>query len=174
MKDHILTVPFYSQYLDIKDPHWMIRGCGIICLKMAFDYYGLKTPDNDTLIKEGVAMGAHGPSGWYHNGLVAIGEKYGLKAHREEDMNPEIDVGKIAESIHNNTLVIASVPHVILGRKKFHMILVVGFKLGIDDTLAGFYYHDPASDNRESGKAQYSDLETFKKEWRRMAIFLQK
>jgi len=141
---------------------------------MAFDYYGVNAPTPDQLIAEGLEAGAHGPSGWYHDGIIALGQKYGLTASRKEKMDPDSGSQEIANLIKENTLVIASVPFLILGRKKFHTILIVGFKEGEDGKLQGFYYHDPASDNRESGKAEYCDLETFKKEWRRMAIFLKK
>jgi hypothetical protein len=35
--------------------------------------------------------------------------------------------------------------------------------------LTGFYYHDPASD--EGGEGQFISVETFRKAWKRTAVF---
>jgi hypothetical protein len=171
MTDKILTVPFYSQYLDIKDPHWIIRSCGITCIKMALDYFGAKTPDLDTMIKKAVAMGAYGDSGWYHDGLIAMANDYGVAASRKEDMDKVSGVSELRNAIAEGGVVVVSVVQRLLGRKKYHQVLLIGYREE-GQGLKGFYYHDPASTDREQGKGQYVELGIFKVYWRRKAIFL--
>jgi hypothetical protein len=166
MTNKLLTVPFYSQYIDIADPHWIIRSCGITCVKMALDYFGAKTPALDDLIKEAVAMGAYGDSGWYHDGLIAVAEKYG-----KEDMDNKDGVLELFNALENGSLVIVSVVQRLLGRKKYHQVLLVGYRES-EHGLQGFYYHDPASTDREQGKGLYVNLDVFKVYWRNKAIFL--
>lgn len=171
MRDHILAVPYSSQYLDIKDPHWVIRACGIANVKMALDYFGAHAPTLDKLIEEGVAMGAYGASGWYHDGLIAIAEKRGVEGFREEDMDTAQGLKKIRESLKTNTLVIVSVVQMLLGRKKYHQVLLVGYREE-SGNIKGLFYHDPAATDRDAGKNLYVDVDVFKVYWRNKAIFL--
>lgn len=173
MPDHILTVPFYSQYMDIHDPHWMIRGCGITCIKMALDYFGAKTPDLDELIKKAVSMGAYGDSGWYHDGLIAVANEYGADAWRKEDMDNKEGIKEMLDHIKAGGVVIASVVQRLLGRHKFHQVLLIGYRES-EDGFLGFYYHDPMSSDREQGKGLYVEEDVFKVYWRNKAIFLKK
>jgi len=168
----LLGVPHHSQF-EIDDKFWMLRGCVIASLKMVLDFHGVKTPDLLSLIKEGEADGGFGPSGWYHDSIVALAEKYGLKAYREEDIDLEMGVKKIVEEIENGNPVIVSTPKFILDRKKFHMVVLIGFERD-DNDIKGFYFHDSESTPGLSGESQFVRIQTFKNEWRRMAIFINK
>jgi len=53
------------------------------------------------------------------------------------------------------------------------LVLLVGFKGGVDG-FDGFYYNDPDSDTVDGGRTLFVEMETFKKYWRRMAIFVYK
>src|SRR3990172_1948517 len=103
----ILSVPYYSQKIDVSNPHWKERACGILCLKMVLDFLRVKTPPSDEFIQRGVTSGAYGEWGGMHEGLIK-----------------------------------------------------------------GFYYHDPDAHTPHEGKDQFVPIETFKKHWRRMAIFV--
>lgn len=171
--DKILTVPFYSQYMDVVNPYWSVRSCGIVSVKMSLDYFGMDSPDLDTLIEDAVAMGAYGDSGWYHDGLIAVGERYGLAPYRKEDMDPKAGIDELRSSVDDDVPVIVSVVQLLLGRRKFHQVLIVGYKLQ-DGRLAGFFYHDPASTDREQGRALYVSTDIFRVYWRNKAIFMRK
>lgn len=167
--DKILAVPYYSQYLDIKDSRWIVRACGLACLKMALDYHGAKTPALDSMIEKAVAMGAYGDSGWYHDGLVAVAREYGSSARREEDM---AHASALREAVDRGELPIVSVVQRLLGRKKYHQVLVTGYRQDENKKLCGFFYHDPASTDREAGKNLYVELGVFRVYWRKKAIFV--
>ncbi len=171
LNDKILTVPFYSQYMDIQDKHWMLRGCGVTCLKMALDYFGAKTPQLDEMIAKAAAMGAYGDSGWYHDGLIAVAKEYGIDAWRKEDMDTTSGVKEMYEMLSHGGLVVVSVVQRLLGRHKFHQVLLIGYREEGND-FKGFYYHDPMSSDREQGKALYVEADIFKVYWRNKAIFL--
>jgi hypothetical protein len=54
---------------------------------------------------------------------------------------------------------------------KYHMIVLVGFEKEAEE-IKGFYYND--SDYKdEEGKDLFVDIDTFKKYWRKMAIFVE-
>jgi len=168
----ILDVPHHSQF-EIEDRYWMLRGCAIASLKMVLDYHGADTPGLLDLIKIGEKKGGYGPSGWYHDAIVNLAKDYGLESYREEGLDLDEGVQKIIKSLQNKNPVIVSTPKFILGRKKFHMVVVTGFEQD-GDTIKGFYYHDPESTTNNSGHTLFVAIDTFKKEWRRMAIFIAK
>lgn len=168
----ILNVPHHSQF-EIDDRFWMLRGCAIVSLKMVLDYHGADTPDILELINIGKKKGGYGPSGWYHDAIVNLAKDYGLEAYREEEMDLDEGVKKIVENIENENPVIVSTPKFILDRRKFHMVVVTGFKKD-GDNIKGLYYHDPESTTGNSGHTLFVSIDTFKKEWRRMAIFISK
>ncbi|PIP87169.1 hypothetical protein COW81_01710 [Candidatus Campbellbacteria bacterium CG22_combo_CG10-13_8_21_14_all_36_13] len=168
----ILDVPHYSQF-DIDDKFWMLRGCAVASLKMVLDFHGVKTPDLLSLIKEGEEMGGFGPSGWYHDSLVSMVEKYGLRSYREENMDLDSGIQKIVSEIKADNPVIVSTPKFILDMKKFHIVVIIGFEIK-DGEVIGFYFHDSESTPGLSGEKRFVRIDTFKNEWRRMAIFVSK
>lgn len=76
-------VPKYSQRLDVFSKDWRDRACGIVAVKTAMDFYGIKTPSVDELIKEGLEIDAyiHGV-GWKHQGLLDLAVRYGCEGER--------------------------------------------------------------------------------------------
>lgn len=175
----ILPVPFYSQHIDVKDPDWQERACGIVALKMAIDFLGAQTPPLDELIKIGVSLGAYGPSGWIHAGLVSLADQFGIKMKREEFRPEDIQeakkileqgINKLAASLEQGKPVLISGIKKWAETKKFHMMVLVGFEVD-EGILKGFYYHDPDAFTEREGKDQFVPIQTFEKYWRRMAIF---
>ncbi|MFA6338817.1 MAG: C39 family peptidase [Candidatus Paceibacterota bacterium] len=186
-----LETPYYSQLLDVKDKEWQSRSCGIVCLKMAFDFLSPNsTPSVDELIKEGLYIGGHGPQGWIHDSLVILAHNHGFNSYKQEFKSLKVDIEnkktdegefqekflndgvlKIKNSIKENTPVLVSI--IRQGRPDSHMVLVVGFEENKGE-LSGFNYYDPNSLNKEEGANKFFTIEDFKNNWRRLAIFVGK
>ncbi|HBH71327.1 MAG: hypothetical protein UU88_C0005G0009 [Parcubacteria group bacterium GW2011_GWC1_42_11] len=176
-----LTVPYYSQYLDVEDKEWQQRACGVACLKMLLESNRIKSPSIDEMIKDGVILGAYSENGWLHDGLIALGEKYGAKLYRKEFRKKDSSqdtleklniegVDMIVRELNEGRPVIISAIKNFYVRDKFHMVLVVGAEME-DVVVSGFYYHDPDSHTESKGAYQFVDINTFSSSWRRMAIF---
>ena len=184
----LLPIPYYSQKIDASDPHWKERACGILSLKMVLDFLGAKTPLSDEFIQRGVTSGAYGEWGWTHEGLVSVASLFGITMKRKEFRSQDpIEAGKLLKegidelvlSIEKGKPVLISAIKKWVETKKFHMMVLVGFEMdeGVSATaqagrLKGFYYHDPDAYTPHEGKDQFVPIETFKKHWRRMAIFV--
>lgn len=194
MKRIILDVPYYSQYLDIEDKEWQTRSCGIVSLKMVLDYFSvkemIKTPSCNELLKEGVFINGNMPAyGWVHESIVLLARNHSLPAFRQEFRSIKINlkdgkeekseyenklseygIDKIMTSIMSGCPVIVSVYKRFKEKGKFHIVPLIGLEFD-DDRLKGFYYHEPESFSREDGANKFVSLETFKENWRKMAIF---
>lgn len=176
----LLPVPCYSQKIDVSDPHWKERACGILCLKMVLDFLGAKTPPADEFVQKGISLNAYGEWGWLHTGLVAVAALFGIDMKRKEFRSHDPDeaekllkegINELILSIEKGKPVLISAIKKWVEAKKFHMMVLVGFEMD-EGVLKGFYYHDPDAYTEEEGKNQFVPIETFKKHWRRMAIFL--
>jgi len=176
-----LDIPYYSQYRDVTDPEWQQRACGVVCLKMILDARGIETPSLDEMIQDGVALGAYSENGWLHDGLLALGAKYGGELYRKEfrkkDADPETaerlnreGVDMILRELEAGHPVIVSAIKNFEISNKFHMVLVVGAEIE-EGIVKGFYYHDPDSYTDTKGAYQFVPMSTFGATWRRMAIF---
>lgn len=170
-----LKVPYYSQFIDVKDRYWMPRSCLIACTKMVLDFYGKATDISlDDLIKKGNDEGGYGKSGWFHDSIVKLFTEFGLVSHREEKIEIENGLAHIKESIDTNEPLIVSIVKDILGQKKFHTVVITGYEEK-DGKIIGFYFHDPESTSEDRNReALFVDIEIFKSEWRKMAIFVAK
>ena len=195
MAKHILDIPYYSQYLDVSDPSWMSRSCGILCLKMVMDFYGLEsgvdTPSADELINEGLYIEGNVPAyGWAHNHLVLLARNHGLMAYPQEFRSHKIDyinkkeevseyedviigkgIEKIISSLENKSPVIVSIFKNFKEMDKFHMVTLTGIE-SENNKIKGFYYHDPDSMIRDEGAHKFVPIITFRKYWRKMAIYV--
>jgi len=70
-----------SQYLDLSDPDWQTRACGIMALKMVLESLDYPTPSAKKMIIEGLKQGAYlAGIGWKHDGLADLAKFYGAKA----------------------------------------------------------------------------------------------
>ncbi len=166
-----LDVPYYSQFLDVEDRYWMPRACGIVALKMVLDFHRKDIPPIMELIEICSKAGGYGKSGWFHDALVSLAKSFGLESYRKEKMDADGGTEEIVSSIRNGKPVLISAVKYILGQTKFHMVAVTGFEEK-DGVLTGIYYHDPEATDIEKGKHIFVGIDTFKREWRKMAIFI--
>lgn len=161
-----LPVPYYSQYLDITDPFWMLRACGAASLKMVSEYHGVETPDMVTLCIEARERGGYDMvNGWIHDYLVMKAQEIGLRAERQEGLT---ETESIVRALEAGNPVIVSVEKRVLEQTRFHMVVVVGYADG------EFIYHEPESTDRERGAFRSCDTDTFMNYWRGKAIFITK
>ncbi len=175
----LLSVPYYSQYIDVVDKKWQPRACGVTCLKMLLGAQFVRTPSIDEMIRQGELIGAYGPSGWTHDGLLSLARKYYTKLSRAEWRQAE---GKIADELNEKGIEFlisklrAGHPLIVSAIKnfevadKFHMVVLTGFEEE-DEKVTGFYYHDSDTHQRGKGKNIFVSIEIFQTSWRRMAIF---
>lgn len=174
-----IKVNHYSQYLDVTDPMWQPRACGVACLKMLLDSRGTETPPLDEMIAQGCAIGAHGEWGWKHDGLIALARQYGAKLSRNEwrksesktpeELNEEGIMFLISELIAKRPVLVSAIKK-FEEADKFHMVLLTGFDER-DGAVIGFYYHDSDTTVRGEGENLFVPIDTFRAKWRRMAIF---
>lgn len=161
-----LNVPYYSQFLDINDPFWMLRACGATCLKMVAEFDGAEVPDILSLCNEAKERGGYDmQNGWVHDYLVSKAKEFGLESHRAEGFT---SLDEIYASLDAGNPVIVSVEKRVLEQKRFHMIVLVGYE---GDNI---FYHEPESTDREKGQYRTCDVEVFKNYWRGKAIFISK
>lgn len=57
---------------------WGEKCCGLACLRMILDRYGLPVPSQRQLLRQGLEQGAYTPNGWHHQGLVDVAAGHGL------------------------------------------------------------------------------------------------
>lgn len=187
----LLDVPYISQYSIGRDSDGRSRACGAACVKMILDYKGNSDTDFLTIVREGQTIkGAYiSGIGWTHSGLAALLRNHDVGAYAEEFRSIEVDVEhqtfepsqfedkhvergiqKIAREVKNERPVIISG---VVGWKevdKPHLMIAVGVEKEGDE-IRGFYYNDPDDENEE-GKDKYINVETFRKYWRKFAIFI--
>lgn len=176
-----LSVPYYSQFVDVQDSFWMLRACGMISLTMVSEFHGVQKGEILTLCEEARTRGGYDiENGWIHDYLVTKAKELGLEAYRKEGL---IDVQEIIASLDAGNPVIVSVEKRVLEQKRFHMIVLVGYDTveastvspqGDSSSTMLLYYHEPESTDKEKGKFRSCDVSTFMQYFRGKAIFIQK
>jgi ABC-type bacteriocin/lantibiotic exporter with double-glycine peptidase domain len=161
-----LGVPYYSQFVDLPDPFWMLRACGATCLKMVAEYHKIDAPDIVTLCNEAREReGYHMTNGWVHEYLVTKAKELGLQAYRKEGLE---NFDEIIVSLNAGNPVIVSVEKRVLEQTRFHMIVVVGYEDG------KVLYHEPESTDKNRGQYRECTQEVFMEYFRGKAIFTSK
>jgi hypothetical protein len=171
-----LTVPYYSQFLDVNDAFWNIRSCGGACLKMIIDYYknnsinvnnSMSVLDIMNYAKEndGYSMS----NGFIHDFAVNFLKENNLSSYRLEGLE---DLDLIKKEILNNNPIIVSVVKRVLEQTKFHLILVVGLQLDEKDQVVKVFYHDSEATSIENGSYRVCNTDQFLHSWRGKAIFV--
>jgi uncharacterized protein YvpB len=161
-----LPVPYYSQFLDISDSFWMLRGCGAVSLAMVLEYHGAPQLDILSFCNEAKEKGGYDmTNGWIHDYLVTRALEMGFVSERKENL---ADLDEILASLAAGNPVIVSVEKRVLEQKRFHMLVVVGYEDG------SFIYHEPESTDRGCGQYRMCDTETFMEYWRGKIITVSK
>lgn len=165
-----IETPYYSQFVDIKNPFWMLRACGAICFKMVSETQGAQVGDVIVFCEVAKLAGGYDmQNGWVHDYIIKKAEEIGLSAYRKEGMT-EID--ELLAFLEKGRPVIASVEKRLLEQIRFHMIVLVGFEKDEFGALTDFYYHEPESTDKEKGKYRKCTREVFLEYWRGKAIFI--
>jgi len=161
-----LSVPYYSQFIDISDSFWMIRACGAATLKMVAEYHEVTTPDLVTLCNEAKERnGYHMTNGWVHDYLVTKAKEFGLEAYRKEGIT---SFEEIKETLLQGTPVIVSVEKRVLEQARFHLIVLVGYEDGM------IFYHESESTDKDRGMYRSCSETIFMEYFRGKAIFITK
>lgn len=159
-----LSVPYYSQFIDIQDPFWMIRACGAASLKMVAEFHDKEVPDLLSLCNEAKDRGGYDmTNGWVHDYIVNKLRELGLQAERKEGLT---SADEIVASLDAGNPVIVSVEKRVLEQKRFHILVIVGYEDG------NIIYHEPESTDRGKGQYRTCDVQTFMNYWRGKAIFM--
>lgn len=161
-----LKVPYHSQYIEIENPFWNIRGCGSACFKMVTDFHEILTPSLLELCEEAKEKGGYDiNNGWVHDYIVEKAKQLGLNAYREEGLH---DTTNLKAVLDKGNPVIVSVEKKVLEQSRFHMIVLVGYEDG------SFIYNEPEATVKEKGIERRCTEEIFMNYWRGKAIFISK
>ncbi len=169
-----LSVPYYSQFVDIDDQFWMIRACGGACLKMVAEYHKKTVADLVTLCNEARDRGGyHMTNGWMHDYIVTKLIELGLHAYRKEGIE---HLEEILASLDAGNPVIVSVEKRVLEQKRFHLITLVGYETKTNPQSlvpsTYLYYHESESTDKDRGQYRECTQETFLEYFRGKAIFV--
>src|SRR3989344_4206093 len=161
----MFDVPAYSQLIDTKNALWKERSCGIVALKMVFDYWGTKNSTKYSsiaaLIAEGAERGAYLESvGWRHQGLAELAREHGFKSKNYDwfALSPEKAFARLRRNL--TSPVIASIHLNLHPKKEGHLVVITGIK------TKRVYYNDPHSKKR-SEILRDTSIEKFLKGWKR-------
>lgn len=161
-----LPVPYYSQFVDVQDPFWMLRACGAVSLKMVSEFHGVDVPEILTLCNEARDRGGyHVTNGWVHDYLVLKAKELGLEAFRKEGLT---SFDEIKNHLDVYGPVIVSVEKRVLEQTRFHLLVVTGY----DDEFV--YYNEPESTDKAKGQYRMCTEEVFMEYFRGKAIFITK
>lgn len=159
-----LAVPYYSQFVDVEDPFWMLRACGGLCLKMVAEFHGKVVPDIVSVCNEAKERGGYDMNnGWVHDYLITKAKELRLQAYRKEGLT---DMSEIKASLDAGNPVIVSVEKRVLEQTRFHMVTVLGFENGM------VFYHETESTDKERGQYRTCSEDVFMNYWRGKAIFV--
>jgi uncharacterized protein YvpB len=166
-----LTVPYYSQFVDVQDPFWMLRACGACSFKSIIEFHGKEIPDIVSLCKEAFDRGGYDlQSGWVHDYLVIKAKELGFQAHRREGI---YEIKELVEFLDKGSPVIVSVEKRVLEQKRFHMVVLVGYEED-NGKITQLYYHESESTDKEKGKYRVCTVDAFLEYFRNKAIFIEK
>lgn len=163
-----LDIPFVSQYSDSVPKDWQHRSCSITNLFMVLSFFNVgKNITTASLIQEGESIGAYGPHGWIHEGIVRLAHNHGIHAYAEEFRSQDAGIAEQL-AVHGiekiKEMLKVGFPTIVSIQKEngsYHTITVVGV------SGDGFICHDP-----EMAEANEITFEAFASRWRKLAIFV--
>ena len=188
----LIKVPFYPQTWDISTwkemgfsseedaRYWERSCCGILCIKMAAEFFLKKSFSTHGLIMRGLELQGYTDAlGWKHQGLVDICNDLNLTA-KYGNFTPD----EIVESIEKGHLVIVSIKwgfrshktpkEKVLFWKKYggHLALVIGVKK-TGSTVEGFFVHHTSTHEGYDWPEKYIEISDFKKGYTGRGILIQ-
>ena len=158
---------------------WAWRDCGICCVKMVLDFYGIKVSIAE-LVKRGLILKGYDMKrdfGWYYKPLVNLAKEYGINGFTTSYLGKN----EVAARIFNKRFVIASVNPSIIRfdekvksrKKRGHLVLVIGFKIK-KGKIIGFYINNPSGDIYKTQKKAFVPIEIFNDAFGEQGIVLGK
>lgn len=163
-------VPYYSQYLNIENPFWMLRACGMTSLQMVLEFFGAEKASLESLCEDALKAGGYDmKNGWMHDYLVSYAKEKGFECERKEGL---VDIKEIANHLQKVGPVIVSVEKRVLEQRRFHMLVITGYELDAEGDISSFYYHEPESTTKENGEHRKCSKAVFLEYWRSKAIFV--
>lgn len=190
-RKRILGVPFRSQSWELEHwqkltfasreeaRYWERSSCGVLCLGMAAEYFGMKRSTKE-LIDQGLVLGAYTEAaGWSHAGLVKLAHAIGLDAKQQTftliDLQKAIDENQVPiVSVKPGFRTDKSLKERLLFWKRYggHLVTVVGYKLE-QGHLFGFFVHHTSSGGND-WQGQLIPLETFRRSFSGRGIVVSK
>ncbi|MDO8469718.1 MAG: papain-like cysteine protease family protein [bacterium] len=164
------SLPRYSQFLDVREPPWRRRACGVVALMTVIDGYQPLPARSaaaraSVLIRTGVQIGAYDPEhGWRHAGLVRLARARGFRARRFDwtEYSPAQAMRLLGELLKTGPI-IASLYRNLLPGTPGHLVVVTHMN------ARTVRYHDPDSKSRERVKRTAS-LARFRNGWKQRGI----
>ncbi len=157
-----------SQYLDISEPRWQNRACGIVALKIALDTLDYQTPDLKTMIQTGVEQNAYLPGiGWKHAELAKLSEHYGANGTNYDwaALSPEEAWVKLTTYLGQTPVLVSIHSHFDPTTKDGHLIVLAGEQTG------QIIYADPEIKDRDQIITSI-DRTKFLAGWKRRVIII--
>lgn len=79
---------------------------------------------------------------------------------------------RVHDELKEGNPVIVSISKYTLGQTKFHMVVLTGYEYNENDSISGLYFNEPEALSLEHGKDVFVDIKDFRRDWRKMAIFI--
>lgn len=168
-----LAVPNYSQFVDINDPYWMLRACGMMGVYEVINFKkGITDFDAQKFLKDCEKAkevgGYHLENGWIHDYLVNFAKEFGFnETYRKEGVSDFVEIKR--ELDHGNP-VIVSVEKRVLEQTRFHLLVVVGYEINEEGVLV--VYHDSECTDKSKGKNRVCNKDVFMEYFRGKMIVI--
>ncbi len=164
------TLPRYSQYLDVADPAWQPKACGIVAVRTVLAHWlgEENVPSADALIREGLALDGFIPGvGWKHQTLVDIARAHGCAAERADwsKESPTQAMKFLHDAIARGPVVASIHMHLDPSSPDGHLVVAYN----IDN--ATVHYYDPAQKGRDT-ISQSADGTAFANGWKKRVILI--
>ncbi len=174
-----MSIPYFSQFSDVKDEYWKHRTCTIACLASVISWIRPELEQElrplDHFVTKAVALDARDPNiGWIHEKLIELARSYGVTLVRRE--YKETNDASAEEMIQNGFDDISlslsrCVPVIVSVKRGFNEDGTPHTVLLVNENNGRFEIYEPEARSKEDGGIRIMSREEFVKYWRRLAIF---